>query len=344
MTCHLTMPVARWCPLCSCWYKPHMGERSGLGLVDLALLSAIEECGSPPDRPHTKCAKVIGSVDEGLGLAYGYAYLALCDLAKPWILKPLLVDYHGDLGTRDTPSAAMRLTECRLSRAGACALAAERGEIGPIPLGLILGNAHLTGYQPPFDGHDVLGALRLILEDPLIPDDDLIAAIGMPSFPTGSNVLGDFGSLAKGEWTTFTLQAQLTVDETTSDVIVECLPPECSPARLAQILLGQYQPDSMKDEEDLDASELEIAGLVASVTVQSSLTGDRLVCTPTAGVSAERFLGHLQTVREITTEVFLKLPLPLAAMLRAWVVHWEDEDLVTSFELLEASIDEENAG
>jgi hypothetical protein len=55
-----------------------MGEPSGLGLVDRALLSAIEQRGSLPNRPHTKCDAVIGTLDDDdLGLAPAYAYLAL---------------------------------------------------------------------------------------------------------------------------------------------------------------------------------------------------------------------------------------------------------------------------
>ena len=50
------------------------------------------------NQPHTKCATVIFSSDQEVGLVPVYAYLALCDLAKPWIVNPTLVDFHGELG------------------------------------------------------------------------------------------------------------------------------------------------------------------------------------------------------------------------------------------------------
>ncbi len=177
-----------------------MGERSGLGLVDMALLSSIERHGSLPNQPHTKCATVIFSLDQEVGLAPVYAYLALCDLAKPWIVNPTLVNFHGELGTRDKPGAVMRMTECRLCWLGAVAVAAERGEIAPVPLGLIFGNTHLLGHQPPFDALGVVAAVRLVLEDPLVPAADVGAAIGPPVFPTGSEATGDLDSLIAGEW------------------------------------------------------------------------------------------------------------------------------------------------
>ena len=311
-----------------------------LVLVDLDLLSAIEQTGSLPNRPHSKCARVIGSLDEGLGLAPAYAYLALCDLAKPWIMSPTLVDFHGELGTRDTPSAIMRMTECRLSWAGACALAAERGEIGPVPLGLILGNAHLRGHQPPFDVHGVLAAVRLVLEDPLVPEADVIDAIGAPAFPTDSRLTGDIASLVAGEWAKVTLQARIIVDPATGSMTIEHLPPTCSPARLAQILLGQHWPNPLTDEGELNPSERQIFAFVTSVDDQSSRNGDRLVCTLSAGVTVEETLRHLVAVREITSEVDLKLPLPLASMVRGWVSRWDGEDLATSLDLLETSVDQ----
>ena len=137
---------------------------------------------------------------------------------------------------RDKPGAVMRMTECRLCWLGAVAVAAERGEIAPVPLGLIFGNTHLLGHQPPFDALGVVAAVRLVLEDPLVPAADVGVTIGPPVFPTGSEATGDLDSLIAGEWAASSPSgAHFSLDQATGALMIERLPPGCSPDRLAQI-------------------------------------------------------------------------------------------------------------
>ncbi len=138
----------------------------------------------------------------------------------------------------------------------------------------------------------------------------------------------------------FTIGAHFSLDQATGALIIEHLPPGCSPDRLAQILLGKYRPSRLTDDEcDLSHSEVEIASLLASVHDQSSSSGDRVVCILETGVSFEQVSQQLVKVREITSEVNLKLPRPLPDVIRDWVGRWGDEDLATSLDLLTAAID-----
>lgn len=70
----------------------------------------------------------------------------------------------------------------------------------------------------------------------------------------------------------------------------------------------------------------------------SNRNGDRLVWSPKPGIPIEQLLSHLKNVRDVSIEMFLKLPLPLTDMLREWAERWEGEDLATSLALLDATL------
>ena len=91
--------------------------RDGLKPVHKRILWAMLEAGYRPDRPHRKCAAVIGDVlkkyhphgDQSV-------YDALVRMAQDWSLRYPLVDGHGNFGSVDgDPAAAYRYTEARLA-------------------------------------------------------------------------------------------------------------------------------------------------------------------------------------------------------------------------------------
>ena len=126
-----------------------MGQRSGAGLVELAILEALDARRAWPGRRPAPCRKVLASLEDELGLARGYAYQVLIDLALPWQIPVPLVEPQGNFGGRgNDPPASPYYTEARLSPAGQIALAAERGQIAPVPIGLINGNTHRQGTRP----------------------------------------------------------------------------------------------------------------------------------------------------------------------------------------------------
>jgi DNA gyrase/topoisomerase IV, subunit A len=113
-----------------------VGERSGIGLVELSMLEALDSLGARADRRPRRSVRILQAVNTQIGLAPGYAYQLLVDLAQPWTLALPLVDGTGNFGSREgDPPANYRYTEARLSRAGEVALAAERGTLARCPSG-----------------------------------------------------------------------------------------------------------------------------------------------------------------------------------------------------------------
>lgn len=68
-----------------------MSERTGLGVVDIAILEALDT------SQYLRCSKALARVEERIGLAPGYAYQVLVDLARPWTMPINLVHGQGQL-------------------------------------------------------------------------------------------------------------------------------------------------------------------------------------------------------------------------------------------------------
>src|SRR5262249_60032126 len=103
--------------------------------------------------------------------------------------------------------------EARCAPPGQSALAAERGQIGPVPLGLINGNPPRQGTRPPFRPAAVIGAIRQVLARPRLPARQITALVGPPDFITGCTVTGDLAALAAGQRTELGLHARVTVTD-----------------------------------------------------------------------------------------------------------------------------------
>src|SRR5256885_12625678 len=92
--------------------------RDGLKPVHRRVLYGMHESGMQPNRPYKKCARIVGSV---MGLYHPHGDTAIYDplvrMAQPFSLRYPLVDGQGNFGNLDDdPPAAMRYTECRLTR------------------------------------------------------------------------------------------------------------------------------------------------------------------------------------------------------------------------------------
>src|SRR5881392_2783019 len=92
--------------------------RDGLKPVHRRVLFAMHEAGLQPNRPRLKCARVVGDV---MGSYHPHGDVAIYDtlvrLAQPFSMRYPLVDGQGNFGNIDDyPAAAMRYTECRLTR------------------------------------------------------------------------------------------------------------------------------------------------------------------------------------------------------------------------------------
>ena len=61
-----------------------MGERSGVGLVELAILEALDARRAWHNRGPLSCLKLLLALEDGIGLARGYTYQVLMDMALGW--------------------------------------------------------------------------------------------------------------------------------------------------------------------------------------------------------------------------------------------------------------------
>lgn len=155
----------------------HVSERTGIGLVDAAVLDALGTLGARPDRGFMRCSRVLAFLRERIGLAPEHGYGVLLDLALPWKIPVPLVSGQGNMGAApgDQPAGPDE-TRCRLSPAGQVTLDAEHGRLAPVPIGLINGTAHGGGPHP----SAVLAAVRRTIEQPAATDSELAGLLGAP--------------------------------------------------------------------------------------------------------------------------------------------------------------------
>ena len=191
--------------------------RDGLKPVHRRVLYSMHEAGMQPNRPYKKCARVVGDV-MGAYHPHGDApiYDTLVRLAQPFSLRYPLVDGQGNFGSvDDDPPAAMRYTECRLSRMATEMLRdidADTVDFGPnydesrreplvlpsrFPNLLVNGSAGIAVGMatniPPHNLREVVNAIVAMIDDPDIDTEKLSKHIKGPDFPTGAIVLGRDG-------------------------------------------------------------------------------------------------------------------------------------------------------
>jgi DNA gyrase subunit A len=192
--------------------------RDGLKPVHRRILYSMFDQRLLPDRPRTKCAKVVGDV-MGSYHPHGDSaiYEALARMVQDFSMRHPLIDGHGNFGGTgpDEGPAAMRYTECRL---GSLALQIMEGldqetvdfvpnydatSEEPMVLPSRFPNLLVNGSQgiavgmatniPPHNLGEVIDATTHLLEHPDATPDDLMAFVHGPDFPTGALILGRQG-------------------------------------------------------------------------------------------------------------------------------------------------------
>ena len=333
-----------------------MGESSGVGLVELAILDALDARRAWPNRRYVQCLKVLLAMENEIGLAQGYGYQVLVDIAVPWKLPIPLVEPHGNFGDQgNDPPASPHYTEARLTPVGQVALAAERGEIAPVPIGLINGNTHRQGTRPPYHPAAIIEAIRQLLRRPKLTARQINAIVGPPDFFTGCTVTGDLDALAAGQRTELGLQARATVSDTAQDnARMWSGQPSRRDAGIPAVVLDKFAPYANPDEIILsidhrvrkhpwEARYPELsdqAGLPIKrmMDLSHGRHGFRHVYVPAAGTSAEELRDRLLKVRGVTYYISVGLPKPLATMIRTWTRAYQHEDLHASLAALEAAL------
>jgi DNA gyrase subunit A len=191
--------------------------RDGLKPVHRRVLYGMHEAGMQPNRPYKKCARVVGDV---MGSYHPHGDQAIYDtlvrMAQPFSLRYPLVDGQGNFGSLDgDPAAAMRYTECRLTRLATEMLreidadtvdfkpnydeSRKEPEVLPsrFPNLLVNGSAGIAVGMatniPPHNLAEVIDAVVAMIDDPDIDVERLSRHIKGPDFPTGGYIVGRSG-------------------------------------------------------------------------------------------------------------------------------------------------------
>ena len=196
--------------------------RDGLKPVQRRILYAMIELNNGPDKPHRKCARIVG---DAMGKYHPHGdssiYGALVNMAQEWSTRYPLVDGHGNFGSVDGDgAAAMRYTEARLSKISMELLADinkntvdfipnfDETEKEPVVLPSRFPNLLVNGTQgiavgmatniPPHNLTEVINAVIKIIDDKVTENrvttmEELLEIVKGPDFPTGATILGRGG-------------------------------------------------------------------------------------------------------------------------------------------------------
>lgn len=348
-----------------------MSDRSGCSLIELTVLGVLDGKLAGRPRAHVQSAKVLDGLEESIGLGSLYAYRPLLDLAHPWLVPVPLLAVEGNVGDRSgTPPADPEYTRCRPSRAGRLVLESEAHQLAPVPAGLINGTTYRGGTRPPLEPFAVLAALRRLLEDPGIPDGELVSVTGPPWSGTDCDLTGDLAALARGRRVVLRESGRITitgipvpqepVDEqpasahdhnhALTEISGQPFPSEPFPAHLVIESLPARTDASEVAAEIAGRAELsqwhgphaELARRTALpvyyVDDESKDAEVRILLTlcPNSDPAAVRDL--LTTIRGISAEAPCAFPAPLASLLRSWVDDHRSEDIAASLMEFENAI------
>ena len=193
--------------------------RDGLKPVQRRVLYSMIELNNGPDKPHRKCARIVGDTmgkyhPHGDSSIYG----ALVNMAQEWSTRYPLVDGHGNFGSVDGDgAAAMRYTEARLSKISMEMLADinkdtvnfvpnfDETEREPVVLPSRYPNLLVNGASgiavgmatniPPHNLREVIGAVTKMIDNRVEEDrettlEEILEIVKGPDFPTGATILG----------------------------------------------------------------------------------------------------------------------------------------------------------
>ena len=196
--------------------------RDGLKPVQRRVLYSMIELNNGPDKPHRKCARIVGDTmgkyhPHGDSSIYG----ALVNMAQEWSTRYPLVDGHGNFGSVDGDgAAAMRYTEARLSKISMEMLADigkntvdfapnfDETEKEPVVLPARFPNLLVNGTTgiavgmatniPPHNLREVIAAVVKIIDNRIEEDretsiEEILDIVKGPDFPTGAEILGRAG-------------------------------------------------------------------------------------------------------------------------------------------------------
>ena len=287
--------------------------RDGLKPVQRRILFSMIELNNGPDKPHRKCARIVGDTmgkyhPHGDSSIYG----ALVNMAQEWSTRYPLVDGHGNFGSVDGDgAAAMRYTEARLSKVSMEMLADinkdtvdfvpnfDETEKEPTVLPARFPNLLVNGTNgiavgmatniPPHNLKETIAAVVKIIDNRVQEDrdtdiDELLNIVKGPDFPTGGEILGTRGineayRTGRGKIKVRAVTNIETMENGKSRIIVTELPYMVNKAKLIEKIA-----ELVKDKK--------VDGITA-LRDESNKEGMRIVIELRRDVNANIILKHL---------------------------------------------------
>lgn len=237
--------------------------RDGLKPVHRRVLFAMHELGNTFNKPHKKCARIVGEV---LGKYHPHGdvsvYDAMVRMAQPWSMRYMMVDGQGNFGSQDGDGpAAMRYTEARMLRLGEAMMedieketvdftlnfddTLEEPTVLPtrIPQLLVNGTSGIAvgmaTNMMPHNLSEVVDGCLAYIENNDITIDELMKHVKAPDFPTGGIIYGIEG-IKQGMHTgrgRVVLRGRVTVETTKSGkemIVITEVPYQVSRDALAE--------------------------------------------------------------------------------------------------------------
>lgn len=272
--------------------------RDGLKPVQRRVLYSMVELNNGPDKPHRKCARIVGDTmgkfhPHGDSSIYG----ALVNMAQEWNTRYPLVDGHGNFGSEDGDgAAAMRYTEARLSKISMEMVADinkdtvdfipnfDETEKEPTVLPSRYPNLLVNGTSgiavgmatniPPHNLTETINGIIKIIDNKVEENRDteieeIMEIIKGPDFPTGATILGRKGieeayRTGRGKIRTRAVSEIETMDNGKSRIVVTELPYMVNKAKLVEkiaTLVKEKKIDGitdLRDESDQEGTRVVI--------------------------------------------------------------------------------------
>lgn len=278
-----------------------MNAGTGLGLLETAVLDAVATVCGTSRSTFRRTASVLQALEAADGIGARYAYRVMIDLASPWRLHLPLLEMQGNIGSQHgDPAADAPYTAVRLSPVGALAVAAQRGQVGPVPLGIIEGSLYRAGPVPPFRPGRVVQALRERGSD-----------AGPPSLPTGGSVEGDVAGLLAGRPARLSLGCTATQEHGVP-----------SRGESGDALVITAVPVGVALDALVDSIQQAAHGRscpLAEVRNETTMRdGVRIVCVLRRGTDPLDAWHWLRSVRMVMVDVECRLPAPMPVRLASW--------------------------
>ena len=267
--------------------------RDGLKPVHRRILYTMHEDGFTPDKGYRKCATTVGDV---LGRYHPHGdssvYDALVRMAQDFSLRYMTIDGHGNFGSVDGDgAAAYRYTEARMSKIAMLMLEdIEKNTVdfmpnyddrlqepkvlpSKIPHLLINGSSGIAVGMatniPPHNLTEVLNALIRMVEQDDVTDEEIMAEIKGPDFPTGGIIVGTEGikqayKTGRGKLIVRAVAEIEEMSNTRQRIIVTELPYGVNKARLVENIAHQVRDkkiegiSDLRDESDRDGMRIVI--------------------------------------------------------------------------------------